>query len=203
MAVVITVGSVPTQSGGTLPVLSDAEVESSKSPTHQACPVSLAGHSLQFPTGCVAGPSLIRSQMSEAVDEPRLVIAKPTRKVGRRNTLSFETSEDPRQEEEVTDPRLDGRSTRTEHRRECVANRSQTQGIEGPRLFERTQQRPNPLTRRRVEIEPANRRRGGVLSQLALVQPGGALIVFLLSWDHPLKGRDLGITPARDSPPVR
>ena len=74
--------------------------------------------------------------MSEAVDEPRLVIAKPTRKVGRRNTLSFETSADPRQEEEVTNPRLDARRSGTEHRRECVANRAQTQSIEGPRLLE-------------------------------------------------------------------
>ena len=181
MAVVITVGSVPTQSGGTLPLLSDAEVESSKSPTHQACPVSLAGHSLQFPTGCVADHSLVRPQMSETVDEPRLVLAKPTREVGRPDTLSFETSADPRQKEEVTDPRLDGRCSRTEHRRECVANRAQTQSIESPRLFKRTQQRPDPLTRRRVEIKPANRRKGGVLSQLALAQPGGTLIVFLLS----------------------
>ena len=119
--------------------------------------------------------------MSEAVDEPRLVIAKPTRKVGRRNTLGFETSEDPRQEEEVTDPRLDGRSSGAEHRRERIANRPQTQSIEGPRLFERPQQRPDPLTRRRVEIKPTNRGKGGVLRLLALAQPGGTLIVFLLS----------------------
>ena len=61
-------------------------------------------------------------------------------KFPRRDALVLEAVEDPRQEDEVAEPGLDGRCAWAEHHREGVPRRVQTQHVEGRGLFERTEQ---------------------------------------------------------------
>ncbi len=105
---------------------------------------------------------LVGSQVTETIDEPRLVVAEPARQLRRGNTLCLETGEDPREKDEVPEPGLDRRGARAEHRREGVTHRAKAQNVKGPGLLERSQQRAHPLACRVIEIKPAKRRCGCV-----------------------------------------
>ena len=131
--------------GCPLRVLGEAEVELSDAPGTHAAPVDLAGHPLQISARDAADNPLVRSQVAETVDEPGLVLAQPAGEIRRRDALRFEAFEDPWQEDEVAESRLDGGGAWAEHVREGVAHRTQTQHVEGPGLFQAAKQRAHSL----------------------------------------------------------
>ena len=157
VSVVVEFGLELADGGCPLRVLGEAEVELSDAPSIHAAPVDLAGHPLQISARDAADNPLVRSQVAETVDESGLVLAQPAGEIRRRDALRFEAFEDPWQEDEVAESRLDGGGAWAEHVREGVAYRAQTQHVEGAGLFERAEQRSYALACGCIEIEPADR----------------------------------------------
>ena len=163
--VIVAIGPMPPERSGALTVFGDAEVQPPQAPRPQTSPVAVARHALETPTGVVADDPLVAPKVTETVDQPCLVVPQPARELCCRHTLGFELGANPRHEDEVAEPGLNGRGSRIEHPRERIAHGAQTQNIKRARLVKRPQKFTDSLARRAVKVEPPQRRLGHIVSR--------------------------------------